>query len=177
MDSLHWHHTTTWDVCEVKVPDAALIQDVHKFSYSRVQSKSFSDKMPKSNLPLPLTAIYCTNSCQISKCDQKKHLCVLQLQWHFNQGPVCCSDMTHLSLLLSTQPPGCPVVCTSPLFTSLPLQPLISAFSQIHFLGCDWRRTHGVWLQNVSWTNRGHISLAGNTVPLRKCSVNLPGNE
>lgn len=46
------------------------------------------------------------------------------------------------------------------------------------FLGCVWWLTHRAWLLYVSWTNRGHISLPGNTMPLWKCSVNYwPANK
>lgn len=51
------------------------------------------------------------------------------------------------------------------------LQPLIAPYSPTHFLGCVWRHTQTM-IAVVSWTNRGHISLAGNTMPLWKCSVN-----
>lgn len=65
-----------------------------------------------------------------------------------------------------------------PLSTSLhclnlshPLVPHFSFFppNSFSWLSGGARRA---WLQYVSWTNRGHISLAGNTILLWKCSVN-----
>lgn len=75
--------------------------------------------------------------------------------------------MSHL-LVSTPVPPVCPIVCTLPLFTSLPLAPHLCFLPNL-FLDCVWWCTQS---QCASWANRGHISLPGNTMPLWKCSVN-----
>lgn len=65
------------------------------------------------------------------------------------------SHCIHLSIVYISPPSG-PSFLLSPQFISLAVS----------------GGAHGAWLRYVSWTNRGHISLAGNTILLWKCSVN-----
>lgn len=72
--------------------------------------------------------------------------------------------------VLHSCPPSVPL--SVPLHCLHPsLWSLISPFFPIYFLA-ESGGAQRAWLQNISWTNRGHISLPGNRAPLWKYSVN-----